>query len=214
MSDISNEKVGYFDTGDVEFAAKGGMKERVLRAASVETQGIDRVPEDEREGTHSLGVFTLWMSVFISLTAIPLGMLGQQTFTLTFNHTVAAAVGFAVTGRCCVGFISTLRLQLGMGKMVIARCACLILFLNCQTDYARIYLGFSVIAVILAGQVLHNLNKGLLLAVGVVIIGLTSVSVCFFGYVSGLRYINVTHDWPIIIDTTYYTTTNATPGSS
>ncbi|KIJ48310.1 hypothetical protein M422DRAFT_777841 [Sphaerobolus stellatus SS14] len=138
MSDISNEKVGYNDTGDVKFAAKGGMKERVLmalRAGGEETQGIDRVPEDEHEGTHNLGVFTLWMSMFISLTTIPLSMLGQQTFTLTFDRAVATAIRFAVIGCCCLGFISTLRPQLGMRTMVVTR-------------YSFGYWGATIIAVL------------------------------------------------------------------
>jgi purine-cytosine permease-like protein len=44
--------------------------------------------------------------------------------------------------------------------------AALISLLNILTQ-----LGFSVIAVILAGQVLHNVNRDLPLVVGVIIIG-------------------------------------------
>ncbi|KIJ26606.1 hypothetical protein M422DRAFT_272301 [Sphaerobolus stellatus SS14] len=187
MDTASNEKVSYDSKNDVEAASgKIGMKQKALNAlwaTGVETQGIDRVPEDEREDTHSIGMFTLWASVFISLTTFPLGMLGQETFTLTFDHTVATALGFAIIGCSCAGFIGTLGPQLGMRTMIITRYAfgywgaTIISLLNALTQ-----LGFSVIAVILAGQLLHNLNNKLPLAVGIVIIGILSVTICFFGY--------------------------------
>jgi len=43
-------------------------------------------------------------------------------------------------------------------------------------------LGFAVIAVILAGQVLHNINTNMPLVVGVILIGIISVLICFIGY--------------------------------
>jgi purine-cytosine permease-like protein len=45
-----------------------------------------------------------------------------------------------------------------------------------------VQLGFSVTAVILGGQTLHAVNHNLPLVVGVIIIGVCSLLVCFVGY--------------------------------
>ncbi|KIJ48631.1 hypothetical protein M422DRAFT_162232, partial [Sphaerobolus stellatus SS14] len=146
----------------------------------VETKGIDRIPESEREDTHSLGMFFVWMSALLCLTVLPFGMLGQQSFTLTADHTIATALGFTIVGSACVGFVAMLGPKLGMRTMVITRYSfgywggTVVAFLNVITQ-----MGFSVIAVILAGQVLHNLNHNLPLAVGVVITGYVSPPLLF-----------------------------------
>jgi len=149
----------------------------------VEARGIERVPENEREDKHSIGLLLLWFSVNIVLTTVPLGMLGQQVFTLTFAHTVATTFAFAAIGAATVAFIATLGPRFGMRTMIITRYSfgywggTIISFLNILTQ-----LGFSVIAVILSGQVLHNLNHNMPLVVGVILIGLISVLICFIGY--------------------------------
>ncbi|KIJ33890.1 hypothetical protein M422DRAFT_264021 [Sphaerobolus stellatus SS14] len=138
-----------------------------LMWAVVEARGIERVPESERQNKHSIGLLLLWFSVNIALTTIPLGMLGQQIFTLSFADTVRTMLGFLIIGCFCVVFIATLGPKTGMRTMVITRYSygywggAIISLLNVLTQ-----LGLSVIVVILAGQVLHNINTNMLLVVG------------------------------------------------
>ncbi|KAF8587193.1 hypothetical protein K439DRAFT_1630897 [Ramaria rubella] len=151
--------------------------------AGVEARGIERVPESERQDKHSIGLILLWFSVNLVLTTVPIGMLAQQVFTLTFPHAVATTLGFGIIGSATVGFVASLGPRFGMRTMVITRYAfgywggALVSLLNILTQ-----LGFSVIAVILAGQVLHNINSNMPLVVGVILIGLISVLICFIGY--------------------------------
>ncbi|KAF8513337.1 permease for cytosine/purines, uracil, thiamine, allantoin-domain-containing protein [Hysterangium stoloniferum] len=139
--------------------------------AGVEARGIERVPENEREDKHSIGLLLLWFSVNVVLTAIPVGILAQEIFTLTFPHAVVTTLGFALIGCTTVGFIAMLGPRFGMRTMVITRYSygywggALISLLNILTQ-----LGFSVIVIILAGQVLHNINPKMPLAVGVLLI--------------------------------------------
>lgn len=163
-----------------KFAAYGLGK---LFDAGVEARGIERVPESERQSKHSIGLLLLWFSVNIVLTTVPIGMLAQPIFTLTFAHTVATTIGFAIIGCITVAFIATLGPRFGMRTMVITRYSygywggTLISFLNVLTQ-----IGFSVIAVILAGQVFHEVNHNMPLVVGVILIGVISVLICFIGY--------------------------------
>lgn len=74
------------------------------------------------------------------LATLPIGMLAQQVFTLTFPHAVAVIIGFGimcapftilhlesltifVSGSATVGFIATLGPRFGMRTMVITRYA-------------------------------------------------------------------------------------------
>ena len=117
-------------------------------------------------------------------------MLAQAFFTLTFRNAVACIVVFTAIGSATVGFIATLGPQTGMRTMVISRYSmgmvggAIFSLLNILTQ-----LGFSVTAVILGGNVLTNVsNDKLPLEASVVIVGVLSVVLCFFGY-------NVLHYW-------------------
>ncbi|KAJ7581387.1 cytosine-purine permease [Mycena floridula] len=150
----------------------------------VEARGVERVPENERENTKIWNNLLLWWSVNTVLTTIPIGVLGQEFFTLSFPNTVGAILGFGALGAIATSFIATLGPQTGLRTMMISRYSSgyvggiVYSILNIVTQ-----LGFSVTAVILGGQTLANLNPGTLpLAVGVLIIGLCSLIPCFIGY--------------------------------
>ena len=40
----------------------------------VEARGIERVPEDERDGTHTIGLLLLWWSVNMVVSTVPIGV--------------------------------------------------------------------------------------------------------------------------------------------
>ncbi|KAJ7486077.1 cytosine-purine permease [Mycena galericulata] len=151
----------------------------VNRFAAVEARGVERVPEDQRENKN------MWnKSVNTVLTTLPIGVLAQEIFTLTFPHAVATILCFATLGAIATSFIATLGPQTGLRTMIITRYSsgyvgCTIYsVLNILTQ-----LGFSVTAVILGGQTLASINPGTLpLVAGVVIVGLGSLIPCFIGY--------------------------------
>lgn len=82
--------------------------------AGVEARGIERVPEDERDDKHAIGLMLLWFSVNTVATTIPIGLLAQAFYTLTYQHAIAVIVGFSAIGAAAVGFIATLGPMTGL----------------------------------------------------------------------------------------------------
>nr|XP_031864356.1 uncharacterized protein CI109_000269 [Kwoniella shandongensis]KAA5531428.1 hypothetical protein CI109_000269 [Kwoniella shandongensis] len=156
----------------------------------VEARGIERVPEDERDGKHTIGLLLLWWSVNMVVSTVPIGLLAQAYFTLTFQMATTAIVVFTAIGAGCSAFIATLGPKTGLRTMVISRYSMgyvggsIFALLNIITQ-----LGFSTTAVILGGQTLTNVSNGKLpLEASIVIVGLLALVLCFVGY-------NAVHQW-------------------
>ncbi|KAK4685105.1 hypothetical protein P7C73_g5056, partial [Tremellales sp. Uapishka_1] len=113
-------------------------------AMGVEVRGIERVPEDERDGKHTIGLLLLWFSVNSVVSTFPIGLLAQAYYYLDFQSAMAAIVAFTAIGAACTAFIATLGPQTGLRTMVISRYS----------------IGFSTTAVILGGQTLTNVSDG------------------------------------------------------
>jgi len=161
----------------------GPILERLF-ASGVEARGVERVPEDQRETKNSWNNLLMWWSVNCVLTTIPIGVLGQEYYTLTLPHAIATILCFGALGAFATAFISTLGPKTGLRTMIITRFSSgyvggtLYAILNILTQ-----LGFAVTAVILGGETLANINPGTLpLVVGIIIIGLCSLVPCFIGY--------------------------------
>ncbi|KZO95131.1 hypothetical protein CALVIDRAFT_178789 [Calocera viscosa TUFC12733] len=174
---------------EAEIVNKFAWVERVpllsslFRQGAVELRGIERVPEEEREPRHAWNNLLMWISINAVLTTVPIGMLAQAFFTLTLPHAIAVIIVFSAIGSATVAFIATLGPQTGLRTMVITRYSVgyvggsIFSILNILTQ-----LGFSVIAVILGGQTLYNISEKLPLVVGVIIVSLVTLIVCFIGY--------------------------------
>jgi NCS1 nucleoside transporter family len=126
----------------------------------------------------------MWWSVNTVLTTIPVGVLAQSVFTLSFGNAVATILCFGALGGIATAFIATLGPITGLRTMVITRFSSgyfggtIYSVLNILTQ-----LGFSTTAVILGGQTLANINPGSLpLVVGIIIIGVCCLIPCFIGY--------------------------------
>ncbi|EIN10595.1 hypothetical protein PUNSTDRAFT_142573 [Punctularia strigosozonata HHB-11173 SS5] len=160
-----------------------GTALNILFQRGVEARGVERVPENERSPRNSWNNLLMWFSVNCVLTTVPIGVLAQEFYTLTLPHAIGIIIGFAAIGCATTAFIATLGPQTGLRTMVITRYSvgyvggAIFSILNILTQ-----LGFSVIAVILGGQTLHAVNHNLPLVVGVIIIGICSLLVCFVGY--------------------------------
>ena len=70
-----------------EFPPEGVIREEELVArnpvfrafrkvfnSGVEVRGIERVPEDERDGKHTIGLLLLWWSVNMVVSTVPIGV--------------------------------------------------------------------------------------------------------------------------------------------
>ncbi|KZS97320.1 cytosine-purine permease [Sistotremastrum niveocremeum HHB9708] len=150
----------------------------------VEARGVERCPEDQREDQHFWNNLLMWWSVNACLTTVPIGILAQTLFTLTFPHAVACILTFGVIGAALCSFIATLGPQTGLRSLMISRFSVghiggtIFSGLNILTQ-----LGFATSAVILGGQTLAAINPGTLpLAWGCVIIAVGSLVPCFVGY--------------------------------
>ncbi|KAK8858730.1 hypothetical protein IAR55_002959 [Kwoniella newhampshirensis] len=161
-----------------------------LFSMGVEARGIERVPEDERDGKHTIGLLLLWWSVNMVVSTVPIGLLAQAYYTLTFQMAVTCIVVFNIIGAASTAFIATLGPKTGLRTMVISRYSMgyvggsIFAVLNILTQ-----LGFSATAVILGGQTLTNVsNDKLPLEASIVIVGLLALVLCFIGY-------NAVHQW-------------------
>jgi hypothetical protein len=73
----------------------------------VETQGIDRIPEDQKQPPSVWNIFLIWFSMTLHVGTLPIGFLGPQ-FGLTLNQSVAAIVVGTFAGALCTGYCGTL----------------------------------------------------------------------------------------------------------
>jgi cytosine/uracil/thiamine/allantoin permease len=73
----------------------------------VETQGIDRIPEDQKQPPSMWNIFLIWFSMTLHVGTLPIGFLGPE-FGLTLNQSVAAIVSGTFLGALCTGYCGTL----------------------------------------------------------------------------------------------------------
>jgi Permease for cytosine/purines, uracil, thiamine, allantoin len=73
----------------------------------IETQGIDRIKEEDKKPPSILNVFFLWWSLTCHVGSIPIGVLGPE-FGLTLGQSVAAIVVGTMLGALCTSYTGTL----------------------------------------------------------------------------------------------------------
>ena len=73
----------------------------------VEAQGIDRVPEEEKQPPSMWNIFLFWWSLNVHVGVLPLGVLGAE-FGLDLKQTVGATVVGNLLGCLCTAYDGTL----------------------------------------------------------------------------------------------------------
>ena len=73
----------------------------------IETQGIDRIHEEDKQPPSILNVFFLWWSLTAHVGTLPLGVLGPE-FGLSLNQSIAAIVVGTLLGAACTAYTGTL----------------------------------------------------------------------------------------------------------
>jgi hypothetical protein len=76
----------------------------------IETQGIDRIHEEDKKPPSILNVFFLWWSLTCHVGTIPIGILGtdDNVFGLTLGQATAMIVVGTILGAACTGYTGTL----------------------------------------------------------------------------------------------------------
>lgn len=69
----------------------GKIEQRLEELAGVETQGIDRIPDDKRRPPSLANAFFMWFSFNGSIASLPIGVLGPE-FGLSLQLSVAAII--------------------------------------------------------------------------------------------------------------------------
>ena len=73
----------------------------------IETQGIDRIHEEDKRPPSIINVFFLWWSLTCHVGTLPIGVLGPE-FGLSLNQSVAAIVVGTILGALCTAYTGTL----------------------------------------------------------------------------------------------------------
>jgi hypothetical protein len=73
----------------------------------IETQGIDRIHEEDKQPPSLMNVFWLWWSMTCHVGTVPIGILGPQ-FGLSLGQSVAAIVVGTMLGASCTAYTGTL----------------------------------------------------------------------------------------------------------
>ncbi|KAJ9496957.1 hypothetical protein H2202_007429 [Exophiala xenobiotica] len=152
------------------------------KKVGMETQGIDRMAEDERRNPPMWNVFVLWCGSNICVQTLPFGVLGPE-LGLSLHLSIAAIVVGSLLGAACTAFTSSLGPKLGLRTIAAARysfgfygaklCACITIIVN---------VGFTVIGVVVAGQILSAVSDyKMTLSVGIAISSILSYLVTVLG---------------------------------
>ncbi|KAK0457488.1 cytosine-purine permease [Desarmillaria tabescens] len=183
-SAIVSSEVARVDGVIIERSGIFGPLLSKLFESGVEGRGVERVLEDERDGTRTWNIFFFWTSVNLVLSNLSVGILAQDIFSLTFPHAIAAIVVFGFVSAVLTSLVATLGPKTGLRTMIIVRFSSGYLggivysVLNVLS-----LLGFAVTCIILGGQTLASVNAGSLpLVVGVIIVSICSLIPCFIGY--------------------------------
>ncbi|KAL2831502.1 hypothetical protein BDW59DRAFT_182155 [Aspergillus cavernicola] len=150
-------------------------------------RGIDRVPEELRQPNISLRDYCqmglVWFSSNCTAGSITIGILGPILFGVGLNDALVLSVFASMLAALAVGYISTFGPASGNRTMVFIRYTmgwwpsriCVLLNLV-------IMLGWGLVDVLVAGQILTAINGGgMSVIVGVVVASLLSLLVVIFG---------------------------------
>jgi Permease for cytosine/purines, uracil, thiamine, allantoin len=86
----------------------------------VETQGIDRIPEEDKRPPSIWNSFFMWWSMTCHLGTLPIGILGPE-FGLDLKQSVAAIVVGTFLGAMCTAYCGTLGPKVRAFPVLVSR---------------------------------------------------------------------------------------------
>jgi hypothetical protein len=84
----------------------------------IETQGIDRISEEDKRPPSIINSFFMWWSMICNVGKLPIGLLGPG-FGLSLNQSAAAIVAGTFLGALCTGYTGTLGPKVSMRSAVL-----------------------------------------------------------------------------------------------
>ncbi|TIA05806.1 cytosine-purine permease [Aureobasidium pullulans] len=190
-ANVTDEEKGLPGPGkdaDVEIAQSWSLKK--FASLGVETGGIVPIPVSERTNTRVHGIFTLWLTMSVNLLPIVTGMTGPLGYGLGLRDCSLIILFFSILCTIPVGYLATLGPKTGMRQMIQARFSfgyylvSVPVILNLAT-----LTGFCVIDSVIGGQSLSAVTHGHLTPdVGIVVIAILAMLVCFCGFKILHRY--------------------------
>ncbi|KAF6820699.1 purine-cytosine permease (NCS1 nucleoside transporter) [Colletotrichum sojae] len=168
-----------FATGTSTYA----KLQRLAGKLGVEQRGIERVPEDERTNDSLSMVATLWCSANMVVSSFAIGVLAIPVFGLGFVDTALTIIFINALGVMPVCFFSTFGPKFGLRQMVLSRywfgyyAVKLVAVFNILAC-----LGWSSVNVIVGAQLFHAVNNDMPGWAGILVIAISTLIICTFGY--------------------------------
>ncbi|KAH8658531.1 permease for cytosine/purines, uracil, thiamine, allantoin-domain-containing protein [Ilyonectria robusta] len=149
----------------------------------VETQGIERIPEEEKQPPSIWNIFFMWWSLNTHVGTLALGILGPE-FGLSLRQSIASAVIGIVLGALTTSYTGTLGPKLGMRQIATSRYSFGFWGAKvCSVLNILVGGGFGVVNYVVVGQVLSAVSDyKMSITVGIVIIAIVSYVVSIFGF--------------------------------
>ena len=153
----------------------------------IETQGIDRIPEEEKRPPSLINVFFIWWSMTCHVGTLPIGFLGPG-LGLSLGQSVACIVSGTFLGALCTAYTGTLGPKTGLRQIAVSRYAFGFWGAKlCSVLNVVVGGGFAVVNVVVCGQILSAVsNYTMTISVGCVIVAIIS----YVGSVFGFRIIH------------------------
>ncbi|EFR00977.1 cytosine permease [Nannizzia gypsea CBS 118893] len=153
------------------------------RKFNIETRGIERVEEEDKEPPPLRNTFLMWWSMFCNPGGLPIGILGAQ-WGLSLQEAVIGTVFGTIIGAILVAWCGVMGSKLGLRSMATCRYsfgyhgAKLISILNLLLG-----IGYAVISTTVCGQLLPAAaDYRISTSVGIYIVSALSLFISFFGF--------------------------------
>ncbi|GBE79480.1 Purine-cytosine permease fcyB [Sparassis crispa] len=151
----------------------------------VETQGIERIPPDQRDQTSVLAPFWMWLAANMTTSTFSLGTLGASLFYLGLRDAVLTILFFNLLTTLPVAYFSTWGPKLGLRQLTLSRysfgffTALIPIVLNCIAC-----VGWSVVNSIVGAQTLRavSTHHQIPTAAAIIVIAIGTIIVSFMGY--------------------------------
>ncbi|KAK2875068.1 hypothetical protein FQN49_001808 [Arthroderma sp. PD_2] len=153
------------------------------RNANIETQGVERIKEEEKQPPPIRNAFLMWWSMLCNPGGLPVGILGTQ-WGLSLSENVIACIIGTLLGAVLVAYCGILGAKLGLRSMASCRYsfgyrgAKLVSILNIVLG-----VGYSVVSTSVCGQLLPAAaNYSISTNVGICIVSTLALVISFFGF--------------------------------
>ncbi|ATZ55357.1 hypothetical protein BCIN_11g06180 [Botrytis cinerea B05.10] len=158
----------------------------------IETQGIDRIHEEDKQPPSILNVFFFWWSLTMHVGTIPIGLLGTdpEVYGLSLSQAVGAIIVSTILGAACTAYTGTLGPKLGLRAIACSRYSFGFYGAKlCSVLNVIIGGGFAVVNIVVVGQILAAVSDySMTIVVGIIIIAVVSYIVSIFGF-------RIIHTW-------------------